>query len=100
MPSAKKVMTMVFSDHQSVLLVDFLTHGAAVNATSYCATLDRLRKAIIQKRPRLHSKGFLLLVDNVLSLTTSLTLGLVRRDVPDGMGWDIQYTIQHGSRTK
>lgn len=44
-PFAKKVMTIIFWSHQSEFLVDFLTCWATMSATSYCATLDRLRSA-------------------------------------------------------
>lgn len=57
MPSATKGVATVFLDHQYVLLVDLLTRGATVNATSHTLTLDRLRDAIRRKRPGLLAKG-------------------------------------------
>lgn len=48
-PSAKNLMAIVFLDQQDVLLVDFLIRGVPLNATSYCSSLDRSRKAIHRK---------------------------------------------------
>ncbi|GBN18992.1 hypothetical protein AVEN_67341-1 [Araneus ventricosus] len=59
-PSAKKVMVTVFWDHQGLQLVDFHTRGATVNASIYCATLDRLHKAFRRKRQALLSESVLL----------------------------------------
>lgn len=46
MPPAKKVMVKFFWGHHGVLLVDFLTLGTTVNATSYSVTLDQMRKVL------------------------------------------------------
>lgn len=83
-PSAKKVMATVFWDHPGVLLDDFLIRGATVNATSYCATLNRLRKAISRKRPECLSKSVLLMHDNARPPAASLT-----RDLEHRFWWEV-----------
>lgn len=46
-----EVKLLFFFDSRSPLLVDFLEHGATVNAQWYLETLTKLRKAIKLKRP-------------------------------------------------
>lgn len=75
----KKEMGINFWDHQDAVLFDSLTRGATVNATSYCATLDRLRKALSRKLLRLLAKGVLYLHDNTSRYTVSVTRDLVQR---------------------
>ncbi|GBO20305.1 Mariner Mos1 transposase [Araneus ventricosus] len=62
-----------FLEHKGLLLVDFHTCGATLNASSYWATLDRLHKAFRRKRPGLLSKGVLLLHDNAQQHTDLVT---------------------------
>lgn len=76
-PSAGKVMATVFWDMRGVLLVDFQEHGRTVTAASYCSLLDRLKTAIRNKRPRLLTRGVLLLHDNARPHTARLTLEAV-----------------------
>ncbi|GBM89231.1 hypothetical protein AVEN_53944-1 [Araneus ventricosus] len=75
-PSVKEVTDTVFWDHQVLLLVDFYTCGATMNAASYCATLGWLHKAFRRKRRGLLSKGVLLLHDNARQYTASVTRDL------------------------
>nr|CAH7765296.1 unnamed protein product [Callosobruchus chinensis] len=49
--SAGKVMATVFWDRHGVLLVDFMPRGTTINAARYCETLEKLRRAIKNKRP-------------------------------------------------
>ncbi|GBM61171.1 Mariner Mos1 transposase [Araneus ventricosus] len=77
-------MATVFWDHQGLLLVDFHTCGATVNAASYCATLDQLHKAFRRKRPELLLKGVLLLHDNARLHTV-----LVTRDLKQRFRWNV-----------
>ncbi|GBL97604.1 Mariner Mos1 transposase [Araneus ventricosus] len=83
-PFAKKVMATVFWGHQGLLLVDFHTRGATVNAASYCATLDRLHKAFRRKRPVLLSKSVLW-----LHVNAQLHPSLVTRDMKQRFRWEV-----------
>ena len=56
--SARKVMFTVFWDRRGILLVDFLTRGETVNAERYCETLNKLRRAIQNKRGGILMPGF------------------------------------------
>src|SRR5258705_13989605 len=67
-PSTGKVLVTVFWDAQGVLLVDLMELGATINAAVYCATLERLRKAIKKKWPGLLTQGIILLYDNARPL--------------------------------
>ena len=62
--SARKVMCTVFWDRRGVLHVDFLTRGETVNAERYCETLQKLRRAIQNKRRGMLSAGIVFLHDN------------------------------------
>jgi hypothetical protein len=64
MPSAGKVMLIVFWDSQGVLLAHFQKCGENVNFASYCEVLLKLRDAIPRKRPGQLARGVLLHHDN------------------------------------
>lgn len=83
-PSTKKFMCTVFWDWRGILLVDFMDHGATINAAGYCETLRKLRRAIQNKRRGLLSKGVLLLHDNARPHTAHLTQQLL-----DSFGWEV-----------
>ncbi|GBM78393.1 Mariner Mos1 transposase [Araneus ventricosus] len=68
-----------YRGQNGLLLTDFHTRGAIVNAASYCASLDRLNKAIRKKRQGLPSKGVLLLFDNTRPHMASVTRDLIQR---------------------
>ena len=61
---AQKVMYTVFWDRRDILHVDFLTRGETMNVVCYCETLQKLRRAIQNKRRGMLSAGVLLLQDN------------------------------------
>lgn len=46
----RKVMATVFWDRKGLIHVDFMARGATINSESYCETLQRLRRAIQNKR--------------------------------------------------
>ncbi len=62
--SANKSVLTVFWDHQGILLMDFMDQGTTINSNRYCETLDRLCKAIRNKRPGLLTRKPLLFHDN------------------------------------
>ena len=82
--SAGKVMATVFWDMKGVLLVEFQRHGQSVNAASYCALLERLKKAILRKRRGLLKNGVILLHDNARPHTARLT-----QETIDNLGFEV-----------
>ncbi|GFS26291.1 histone-lysine N-methyltransferase SETMAR [Elysia marginata] len=79
--SAAKVMSTVFSDAKSVILLDILPQGQCINAAQYCSTLDRLRDAIRRKRPGLLRRGVVLQYDNATPHSANLTQQWLQRYV-------------------
>ena len=57
-------MATVFFDMEGVVHVEFMQKGTTINSASYCQTLNRLRKAIKEKRRGKLSAGVILLHDN------------------------------------
>lgn len=81
--SAQKIMCTVFWDRKGVLLVDFLTRGDTINAAAYCETLQKLRRAIQNKRRGMLSAGVVLLHDNARPHTANRT-----QDLITSFGWE------------
>ncbi|GFT17399.1 histone-lysine N-methyltransferase SETMAR [Trichonephila clavipes] len=81
--STRKVMATVFWDRHGVLLVEFMQQGTTINATAYCATLTKLRRAIQNKRRGLLTSGVLLLHDNARPHSAINTQNLIR-----SFGWE------------
>ncbi len=77
--SAGKVLLSFFFDSEGPLLVDFLEHGARINAHRYCETLLKLRNALKSKRPGKLSRGVILLHDNARPHTANLTKGCLQK---------------------
>lgn len=75
--SARKIMCTVFWDRKGVLLVDFLPRNDTINSTTYCETLNKLRRAIQNKRRGMLSKGILLLHDNARPHAANQTQDLI-----------------------
>ncbi|XKL63434.1 hypothetical protein PGB90_005798 [Kerria lacca] len=71
--SACKNLATVFWDYRGVLLVDYLEKGRTINAAYYCDILDRLQKAIKNKRPGLLSKKVFLIHDNARPHSAQIT---------------------------
>lgn len=82
--SAKKIMASVFWDRKGVLLIDFMPTGTTINAAAYCETLEKLKKAIKNKRPGMLTKGVRLLHDNARPHVARDTKALL-----DNFGWDV-----------
>jgi len=72
-PSAKKVMLIIFWDARGVLYTEFLTEGSTVNSDRYCATLLSLKRRIC--RIRLERNTFLLRHDNARPHCSAQTQG-------------------------
>lgn len=62
--SAGKVLLTFFFDRQGPLLIEFAKRGETINGARYCATMNRLRVAIKNKRRGRLSNGVILLHDN------------------------------------
>jgi hypothetical protein len=58
-----------FFDGKGLLLVEFVKHGFTVNALLHEDTLQKLRRAIKSKRPRMLSNGNILFHDNARAPT-------------------------------
>lgn len=82
--SAKKIMASVFWDHKGIILIEFLPQGETINASRYCETLKKLRRAIQNKRRGLLQKGVCLLHDNARPHTANATKQLL-----ESFGWDV-----------
>jgi histone-lysine N-methyltransferase SETMAR len=72
--TVKKHLATVFWDCRGVLLIDVLPCGQTITAAVYSSILDRLKVAILQKRRRRTTDGFLhLLHDNARPHTAAMT---------------------------
>jgi histone-lysine N-methyltransferase SETMAR len=81
--STRKIMCTVFWDRKGVLLVGFLHQGSAINASVYCDTLQKLRRAIQNKRRVMLSRGVVMLHDNVRPHAAT-----ARQDLIATFGWE------------
>ncbi|GBM92751.1 Mariner Mos1 transposase [Araneus ventricosus] len=72
-------MLSFFFDHEGLLLIDFLEHGARVNAQLYSETLTKLRKAMKPKHPSKISRGVILLHDNARPHTAKAAKELLQK---------------------
>lgn len=82
--SAGKVMATVFWDRHGVLVVDFMEKGTTINAERYCQTLEKLRRAIQNRRRGRLSKGIRLHHDNARVHTARRTQDLLMK-----FGWTV-----------
>lgn len=62
--SIRKCLATVFWDRKGVLLVELMERGTTITAASYSVTLQRLRRAIQNKRRGMLSSGVVLFHDN------------------------------------
>ncbi|GFV51046.1 uncharacterized protein TNCV_4635931 [Trichonephila clavipes] len=72
-----KIMATVFLDRRGVLLEDFMPRGTTINSGAYCATLQKLRRALQNKQRDILSKGVLLLHGNARPHTFRTTWELI-----------------------
>lgn len=77
-------MASVFWDRKGIILIDFLLQGQTINATRHCETLQKLKRAIQNKRSGMLTKGVCLLHDNARPQTANATKARL-----DSFGWDI-----------
>lgn len=82
--SAGKVMATVFWDRHGVILVDFMERGTTINSDQYCEILEKLRRAIQNRRRGRLTKGVWLHHDNARVHTSRKTTALLVK-----FGWDI-----------
>ena len=75
--STRKIMCTVFWDRQGVLLVEFLPQGTTINCAVYCEMLEKLRRAIQNKRRRMLNATILLLHDNAWLHSAAQTQDLI-----------------------
>ncbi|KAJ4451673.1 hypothetical protein ANN_03143 [Periplaneta americana] len=75
--SVRKVMCTVFWDRKGILLIVFLPRGETVNADRYCETLQKLRRAIQNKRREMLTAGVVLLHDNARPHTARRTAAVL-----------------------
>jgi histone-lysine N-methyltransferase SETMAR len=78
----KKVMLSVWWNCKGIIHFEFLPTNATVNATLYCAQLDRLQAAIELNRPK--NLKVVLLHDNARPHTAKLT-----RQKIEELGWEL-----------
>jgi len=76
-------MATVFWDNEGVILVDILERGSTINAQRYCETLQKLRRAIQNKRRGKLSRQILFLHDNARPHTANRTQQLL-----NDFGWE------------
>lgn len=63
-PSAGKVMATVFWDSKGILLIDYLQKGKTITGEYYANLLDKLKTAVVEKRPGMTKKKVLFHQDN------------------------------------
>jgi len=72
------------SRSHGVLLVDFMPRGTTINAARYCETVEKLRRAIKNKRPGLLTIGVKIQYDNARPHTANVNIDLIKT-----FGWEI-----------
>ncbi|KAJ4426888.1 hypothetical protein ANN_26687 [Periplaneta americana] len=82
--SVRKVMCTVYWDRKGILLIDFLPRGETVNADRYCETLQKLRRAIQNKRRGMLTAGVVLLHDNACPHTARRIAAVLTE-----FGWEL-----------
>jgi hypothetical protein len=81
-PSAKKVMLILFWDINGPTLEHYMEHGQTVNSERYSAMLkDKLKPAIHSKRRGLLSKTVLLYQDNVQPHAAAATIETIQNSI-------------------
>ncbi|GFT10972.1 mariner Mos1 transposase [Trichonephila clavipes] len=75
---------LAFWDRKGVLLCEFMPRGTTINADRYCETLNKLRRAIQNKRREMLTKGVRFHHDNARPHTANRTTALVER-----FGWEM-----------
>lgn len=74
-PSAKKVMIIIFWESKGLLLIDYLEKRQTINGAYYTAFLDKVKIAISEKGPEITRKKVQFHHDDALSLTNHILVG-------------------------
>ena len=64
---ARRLMITIFWDVQGIFIIEFMTHGTAINSKVYCRMLMKLKRAMQNKHLGLLNTGVVVLHDNVPS---------------------------------
>lgn len=82
--NTRKLMATVFWDRKGLIHVEFMPRGETINSEAYCQTLNRLRRAIQNKRRGKLSEKIFLIHDNARPHASVQT-----RQVLENFKWDI-----------
>lgn len=77
--SIGKVMMTIFWDKDGILLTDYLAHGSTINGQYYASLIERLRRAILEKRRGKINHGVLLLHDNAPVHKSNIVQAAIRQ---------------------
>jgi histone-lysine N-methyltransferase SETMAR len=86
MLSAKKLMAAVFWDRKGVMMGEFMQQGTTITSEVYCETLEKLHRAIQNKRHGILTSGVVLLHDNAHLHTAARTRALLKH-----FNWELFY---------
>ncbi|GFT34807.1 uncharacterized protein TNCV_3241311 [Trichonephila clavipes] len=76
--SKRNIMATIYSGRHGVLLGDLMPQVTIINPGAYCATLQKLRRALQNKWRGMLSKVVLLLHGNARHPTSQITLDLIQ----------------------
>lgn len=83
--TARKVLLCVWWDWKGIIYYELLPYGQTLNSDIYCQQLDRLKRAIDQKRPELaNRRGVVFHQDNARPHTSIVTRQKLRE-----LGWEV-----------
>ena len=77
-PSAGKVMALVFWDAEGILFIDYIEKGKTLTREYYSNLLTRLDEKIREKRPGLQKKKIIFYQDNAPAHKSVLAMGKLR----------------------
>lgn len=76
--STKKLMATVFWDDEGIILLEFMPRNSSITGTYYAKTLENLKVAISNDRPRKRKKKIRLLHDNAPAHTAKVSKDVIR----------------------
>ncbi|CAK9819611.1 Histone-lysine N-methyltransferase SETMAR [Anthophora plagiata] len=83
--TARKVLLCIWWDWKGIIYYELLPYGQTLNSDIYCQQLDRLKRAIDQKRPELaNRRGVVFHQDNARPHTS-----IVTRQKLQELGWEV-----------
>jgi histone-lysine N-methyltransferase SETMAR len=77
--SDRKLMATVSWDRKGVLLIEFMEPGTMITSETYCETLNKLRRAIQNKRRGMLTSGVVLLHNSTCPHTAAYTQALLQQ---------------------